>query len=422
MSDRERASGRSRDPASRREGFRAAWALEAAEALVSWYARARRPFPWRQDPTPYRVWVSEAMLQQTRVETVARRFESFLARFPSLEALAKAPLEEVLAEWSGLGYYRRARSLHEGARKVVEEHGGEFPRDFEAALRLPGIGPYTAAAILAIAYDIPVPVVDGNVERILCRTLRLAGNPRSGPVRAAIAAALEAVLSRVRPSEFAEALMELGQLVCTPRDPDCAACPLEPFCEARRRGDVSAYPELPARRAAEIVELEALVFEDAGRLYVERRPEGEILAGLWMFPLEEAPRGGGRGLSTEFLRRVERRAGRKAEAVEPAGVVRHSVTFRRLRVRVFRARAAGPRARSSARGRWVAPEELGTSVPVPSLALKIAGSVQVLPPKEENAEGRFLSAPAPHPKAMGRAESLVRRFDKGPRPLDNQGA
>lgn len=319
------------------------------------------------------------MLQQTRVETAVRRFELFVARFPSIERLAEATLEDVLAEWSGLGYYSRARALHAGARAILERHGGQFPRSFEEALRIPGVGPYTAAAVQSIAYDLPVAAIDGNVERVACRMLGIAGNPRSPLVRREIRSALERILRRVRPSQFNQALMELGALVCKPSSPECGRCPVAAWCKARGAGDPLAYPAgLPRRRALEVT-LEAIVLRDRDRFYLERQPEGKILGGLWIFPMAEtrsrrSSRNGERSSlrpAPRFVRELELRSGRAIEAVEFLGCVRHSVTFRRMRVFAFEARPAPGAPVAAAAGAWATPEDLGTRIPVSSLTLKI---------------------------------------------------
>lgn len=370
--------------------------------LLRWYGTHARDLPWRRDPRPYSVWVSEMMLQQTRVEVAIPYYERFLERFPTLSALAGARVEEVLALWSGLGYYRRARALHEGARIVLEKHGGEFPRDVDAALEIPGIGRYTAGAILSIAYDLPVAVVDGNVERVLSRLLRLEGNPKSSAVAGALRRIAEVSIPPGRASDFNQALMELGATVCRSTAPRCGSCPLRALCASHRRGDPTEYPRAPAARPTVALYMDALIARRSGRLLLERRKPGELLAGLWLFPLVERADEGDR----LELARPKRPAARPpastgigawaasapgtvpasgpASAREPRflGEVRHSITFRRIRVRVFLlevpdgdlsdgavARGEGP----DASGRlWAAPEDLGTRIAVPSLALKIA--------------------------------------------------
>ena len=220
-------------------------------ALLAWYDAHRRELPWRaragEAPDPYRVWLSEIMLQQTTVATVKERYAAFLARWPTIDDLARAPLDDVLAQWAGLGYYARARNLHACALAVVEAYQGRFPRDEAALRRLPGVGPYTAAAIAAIAFDQPCVAVDGNVERVIARLHAIETPPRKvAPLVREKAAAL---MSPARPGDSVQALMELGALVCAPRTPDCPACPLSPDCAARRLGAQSDYPAREVKAA-----------------------------------------------------------------------------------------------------------------------------------------------------------------------------
>src|SRR5512137_208808 len=238
-------------------------------ALLGWYDRNRRDLPWRRTKDPYRIWVSEVMLQQTTVKAATPYYEAFLKRFPTLQSLAEEPEEEVLAAWSGLGYYHRARNLHRGAQHVAERHGARFPRTLEAALAVPGVGLYTASAILSIAYGLPLPVVDGNVRRVLARLLALRGPEyrKDGPYynRA------EELLDRERPGDWNQALMELGATVCTPRNPGCDACPLRSACRARALGLVDELPEGRARRAPVDVQVAAALVERDGKVLLVRR-------------------------------------------------------------------------------------------------------------------------------------------------------
>jgi len=252
--------------------------------LLAWFLPRRRPHPWRADRDPYRVWISEVMLQQTRLEVVAPRFTVFVARFPDACALAAASEEAVLAAWSGLGYYSRARNLHRAARALVARHGGVFPRDPEAALALPGVGPYTAAAVLSLAYDAPLPVVDGNVIRVLARLHARAGDPRRGETARRLHADAEALLDRRRPGLSNEAVMELGQTVCLPRAPRCGDCPLETGCAARARGRAEAFPERRVARAPRRERQEAFLVRSGARLLLVRRAGEGALRGLFVLP------------------------------------------------------------------------------------------------------------------------------------------
>ncbi|MCB9933010.1 MAG: A/G-specific adenine glycosylase [Planctomycetes bacterium] len=266
--------------------------------LLQWYARHARELPWRSRPTPYRVWVSEVMLQQTRVEAVRGHFARFIKRFPSLRALAAAELEAVLQAWSGLGYYRRARMLHAAARQIVQRHNGRFPRERHALLELPGIGPYSAGAILSIAFDQPEPIVDGNVERVFSRLAAIAHDVKSSAGREAIWQLAREHVEKGhaeghRPSALNQALMELGAMVCLPAAPDCAACPVRDHCAARKAGREREFPVLPARASTKTRRYRFIAARDeAGRVLLVRRQEGDssslLPAGLWELPQQEA--------------------------------------------------------------------------------------------------------------------------------------
>ncbi|MEQ8179783.1 MAG: A/G-specific adenine glycosylase [Amphiplicatus sp.] len=266
--------------------------LSVAPALLAWYGRAARDLPWRVGPAarrkgarpdPYAVWLSEIMLQQTTVATVRPRFEAFLERWPTVEALAAAPVEDVLAEWAGLGYYARARNLHKCARAVALEHGGVFPQTEEGLRALPGIGAYTAAAVAAIAFDAPAVVVDGNVERVVARLFAI-GEPLP-KARPEIRKAAGSITPRERPGDFAQAMMDLGAAVCTPRAPKCLICPLAGFCAAFKQRAAEAFPvkkakaEKPTRRGAIFA-----LFNSKGEVLLERREDKGLLGGMLGLP------------------------------------------------------------------------------------------------------------------------------------------
>ena len=263
----------------------------ARSALLRWYDANRRDLPWRRTRDPYAIWISEAMLQQTRVETVIPYYERFLARLPDVTALAGAALEDVYELWAGLGYYSRARNLSKAAQDVVERYGGQIPADVEALRTLPGIGRYTAGAVASIAYDRPEPVVDGNVERVLARRLGLRG-PVKEPATARRIWDEAARLARgPRPGDLNQALMELGATLCTPRAPACERCPLTRGCIARAAGDAEAIPRKAQRPAAKRERAAAVLLLRSGRALVVRRPAGSLLGGFWELPGANLVRG-----------------------------------------------------------------------------------------------------------------------------------
>ncbi|MBI5202428.1 MAG: A/G-specific adenine glycosylase [Elusimicrobia bacterium] len=298
-------------------------------ALLAWYDENRRTLPWRERPTPYRVWISEIMLQQTQVNTVLPYYERFLSRFPDVSALADAPEPEVLKLWAGLGYYSRARNLREAARRVVADHGGRFPDTPEAVLALPGIGRYTAGAILSIAFGKPEPLADGNVARVFARRFALRGDVKSPALLKRVWELAGSAVDRERPGDWNQALMELGALVCVPETPRCADCPLTRWCEAKKKGLEELLPERTEKRAPIDLEWKALWIERGGKVLLWRRADDErFLPGHWALP--EA-----RHLKAELGTRL--------------GTVRHSITHHRIRVKVLAAETKA----SPSNARWV---------------------------------------------------------------------
>ena len=253
--------------------------------LLKWYDGNRRRLPWREEPTPYRVWVSEIMLQQTRVEAVKPYFERFMERLPDIQALADVDEETLLKLWEGLGYYNRVRNLQRAARQIVEEYAGVMPADHSKLLGLTGIGSYTAGAIASIAFQIPKPAVDGNVLRVLSRLRcddRLISDQK---VKQAVEAELESAMPLDRPGDFNQAMMELGALVCLPNGaPKCEECPLKEQCLAHERGRETDYPKKEGKKARVVEEKTILIVRDADRLALRKRPSKGLLAGLYEFP------------------------------------------------------------------------------------------------------------------------------------------
>ena len=255
--------------------------------LLDWYYKNARALPWRENITPYRIWVSEIMLQQTRIEAARGYYARFVAAFPTVETLAAAEEDEVLKLWEGLGYYSRARNLHKCARVICEQYGGEFPRTAAELRKLPGIGDYTAGAVASLAYNVPEPAVDGNVLRVYSRVNSCADNVGDERVRRRVREELRALCPEDEGAAFTSAWMELGEIVCTPGTPDCAACPLAPYCRAHELGAETAYPVLPPKKPRRIEHRRVLLLLCGDRCALRKRPDRGLLAGLWELPNDE---------------------------------------------------------------------------------------------------------------------------------------
>jgi A/G-specific adenine glycosylase len=307
----------------------------ARRALLAWFARHKRDLPWRRTRDPYAIWLSETMLQQTRVETVIPYYERFLERFPTVLALAEAEPDAVTRAWSGLGYYRRARNLHAAARKIASELGGELPAEVEALRALPGVGRYTAGAVASIAFDRPAPIVDGNVARVLSRLLNLRDDVRSPAMQAQLWAEAEALARGTRPGDLNQALMELGALVCTPRAPKCLVCPVREQCRGLAAGNPEALPTRQKAAEPKRIEATAALIRRGGALLAVRRPPSGLLGGLWDLP--GGDRTPGEDLQSALERALRERLGLALSSVSPLGEVRHQFTHRTLRLNVFRA-------------------------------------------------------------------------------------
>ncbi|HEY8926916.1 MAG TPA: A/G-specific adenine glycosylase, partial [Polyangia bacterium] len=322
--------------------------LAIAPRLLAWFDGHARDLPWRRDPSPYRTLVSELMLQQTVVATVIPYFQRFVARWPEVTALAAAGEDDVLAMWSGLGYYSRARNLHRAARAVVERHGGALPTDEEALAELPGVGPYTAAAVAAIAFGRRTFALDGNAARVVARVAGVAAPIDLPATRTHLRVLGQAWVPRDRPGAFAEAVMELGATVCTPRAPDCARCPVAAGCVARATGRTAEIPARSPRRAKRVVRVAcARIFREGRVLLVKQR--AGLLAGTWGLPARELQPGDGG--AAEVLVPALRQLGVEPRDLVPAGDVRHVFTHRDVTATVLDTTAATdrPSRRASAR-------------------------------------------------------------------------
>jgi A/G-specific adenine glycosylase len=322
--------------------------------------------PWRETRDPYRIWVSEVMLQQTQVATVIPYYERFVRRFPSVQALAASTENEVLALWEGLGYYSRARNLHRAARRIVDDHGGLFPTDHAQVLGLPGVGPYTAGAVLSIAHEQPLPAIDGNAERVLCRVFGIEGDARRGEARKTLRRlATEAVPAR-RPGDYNQALMELGSQVCLPDAPNCGSCPLATLCVAVRSNRQHVLPTPRQRPKLQRCHVAAAVLWRRGRVLVARRPPEGVWAGLWEFPWVEAEsEWEGHEALVPFVREA---FGLHAEGLAPMGRFSYGVMNTRYRAAVYETRQIRGRTRRAqhAEVAWRSPKELdGLTMPAP---------------------------------------------------------
>ena len=327
-------------------------------ALLDWFAQHARRLPWRDDPTPYRVWVSEMMLQQTRVETVLPYFERWMQRFPTLPSLASASEQEVLQAWEGLGYYSRARSLHRAARQVMDQLGGEIPSDPEQLFHLPGIGRYTAGAIASIAFGRDMPALDGNIRRVLARVFNVAIPARSPEGERVLWSLASENLPAGHASEYNQALMDLGASICTPRAPACLLCPLSSICKALALGVQEERPVLAAKPAVPHYTVTAAVIHQDGALLIARRPSKGLLGGMWEFPGGKVEPG--ESLQEGIEREIREELGVTILVEQELGVFTHAYTHFKVTLHAFHCRllAGVPQPLAASEIRWVSPAEL----------------------------------------------------------------
>jgi len=307
--------------------------------LLEWFRRSRRNLPWRRTKDPYHIWLSEIMLQQTRVAAALPYYRRFLRRFPSLRALARAQGEQVLRLWAGLGYYSRARNLHRAAKQILAHHNGRFPREFDVALQLPGIGRYTAAAVLSIAYGAPYAVLDGNVARVLARLAALRSNLRTPQRWKQLQSTAQDLLAIEAPGNWNQAMMELGATVCTPRTPRCDACPVSHWCQAYRLGIAEELPPARKKRAAVSVRLAAAVLLDRrGRTLVVKNRDGDdgaLFSRMWQFPAVRVSRSAEEELSRHLSALFGGSFSKGESGIVPLSTARHTVTFREITLSPF---------------------------------------------------------------------------------------
>lgn len=333
---------------------------ELVPRLSAWFRQNARELPWRQNRDPYRVWISEIMLQQTRVETVTGYYTRFLAALPTVESLALASEDRLLKLWEGLGYYSRVRNLGKAAKLIMQKYGGRFPADLEALRKLPGIGDYTAGAIASIAFGLPLPAVDGNVLRVLSRLTADPTEVHDPALKKRFSAALKRVYPP--PGEacgiLTESLMELGATVCLPHgEPHCDICPLAEHCEAHRRGEETRYPVAEKRAARRTEAMTVLRLSCQGRLALRRRPERGVLAGLW-----ELPHLSGTLTAEEVRQILTEKFALEITSLKPLAPSRHLFTHLEWRMSGFSITVAAP----SRPFFWVTPEELAQSYSIPA--------------------------------------------------------
>ncbi|MBC8104225.1 MAG: A/G-specific adenine glycosylase [Cytophagales bacterium] len=348
-----------------------------ASLLLPWYEGGKRDLPWRQTRDPYAIWVSEMMLQQTQVATVIPYWTRWMERFPTVAHLAEAPLDAVLAQWQGLGYYARARNLHKAAKAIAEGHEGIFPTDFESVLALPGIGKYTAGAVCSIAFGQDAAIVDANVIRVLCRVYGLEGDPKSLSVRNRLWALAQSLIPPGQAREFNQAMMELGALICEPK-PRCGECPVREICAASATGTPASFPQFAPKPAfTRQIDVSALIFhpDGDGRVLLIRRPEDGLWGGLWETPRvtateQETVSGAAARAAWEAAGAVVRATG------ESMATVKHGVTTRKITLVGVRCDLAtdgdpeallpGPNPRA-----WATAEELGSRYPLSTPQTKL---------------------------------------------------
>lgn len=338
------------------------------QPLLDWFRANRRDLPWRKNYEPYQVWISEIMLQQTQVKTVLPYFERWMQRFPCVEDLAKADLQDVLKLWEGLGYYSRARNLHKASKMIVEEFGGHLPREVDELLKIPGIGPYTAGAIASIAFEEDAPVLDGNVIRVLSRLADFEGVVNSN--KPAFWEAAEYVIPSGEARDFNQGMMEFGALMCTPKKPSCDTCPLRSECRAYERGTVLERPVKVVRKKTEKIQVAVgILFDEEGRVYVQRRPEKGLMGGLWEFPGGKVE--AGESIEDALRRELKEEMGVSVENVEDFMRLKHAYTRFQVDLRAYTARvSANSMVNTELEHKWVKSEDL-KDLPFPAANVRL---------------------------------------------------
>lgn len=353
------------------------WKRSFRRRLLAWYRSAARDLPWRHTHDPYAIWVSEVMLQQTQVSTVKPYFERFLHEFPDVSALAQADESRVLRLWEGLGYYRRARQLHEAARLISQEHAAQFPRDADTLRGLPGIGRYTAGAILSIAFDDREPILEANTVRLLSRLLAYGKEPARAEGQRLLWSFAESLLPRKGAGTLNQALMELGSEICTPRDPDCDGCPVAPQCAARQQGRQTEIPVGRRSMRFEDVHEVAVVVRRRGRVLLRQCAPGERWAGLWDFPRFAVRPKQSCDMQFEIENRVLGMTGLAIELGDHLTRIKHGVTRYRITLDCYQSDALSGRRRGGASQLpWIRPDKL-ESYPLSVTGRKISQLIRL---------------------------------------------
>jgi len=337
---------------------------EIRNKLLGWYAVEARDLPWRNTRDPYAILVSEIMLQQTRVETVLSYYDRFLNRFPTIESLATASLDDVLKAWEGLGYYRRARNLHRAARIVVDEHGGRLPPAVSELRALPGIGPYTGGAIASIAFGLDEPVLDGNIVRVLARLFRIGGDPIRAATRKRLLQEAKLLTGFGKAAATNQALMDLGARICRSRSPRCHECPLGATCDAHHTGEEVVYPQRRARKAIpHVVVVAGIIWDGApfapdARMLIAKRMEDDMLGGVWEFPGGRVEEGESR--EEALIRELREELAIDVDVIEPLMQLDHAYTHFRMTLHAYHCRHTGgePQTIECADWTWVGLDEL----------------------------------------------------------------
>jgi len=333
-------------------------AREIARSLLAWYNRHARRLPWRDQPTPYRVWVSEIMLQQTRVDTVVPYFNRWMKRFPSIDALARASEQDVLQAWEGLGYYSRARNLYQAARQIVENYSGQLPTERKALENLPGIGSYTAGAIASIAFGQDEPALDGNIRRVLARVYNVSQPARSPEGERRLWKLARLSLPAGRAGDFNQAVMDLGASICTSREPACLICPIARFCQARALGIQAERPLPNVKPAIPHYTVTAAVIKRENTVLIAHRPPTGLLGGMWEFPGGKVEPG--EELPDCLKREIREELGIEIQVGEPLGIYRHAYTHFKVTLHAFCCLVleGEPQPLQASDIRWVLPAQL----------------------------------------------------------------